>query len=186
MFTSLKNFASAAAISAVTAGAAAAQDATDWQGFYGGFQFDIASPEVDGAPVQLGTGHGGSLFVGYNHAIDANWVVGGELSYGQVSGIPIVPGIELDMEDVITLRGRAGYALGNSLIYGSLGYQQADLTILGTTVDADGVVFGLGFETMLTETVSARIEYNRSDLDLDGVPAGIEGNTVSIGVAMHF
>lgn len=168
MNTILKTTLAAATLAVGLAGAAAAQDATQWNGFYGGLQFDITSPELDGTPTQVGTGHGGTAFVGYNHAIDQNWVVGGELSFGRQSGMEAGPN-ELIIENAVHLRGRAGYNVGNTLLYGSLGYMTADFNGGGPDISGDGMTFGLGAETMITDRVSARIEFTRSDMDLEEI-----------------
>ena len=62
----------------------------------------------------------------------------------------------------------------------------ADFNGGGPDISGDGMTFGLGAETMITDRVSARIEFTRSDMDLDGSPVSIQGNTLSLGLAMHF
>jgi len=183
------------AAASLSATSAHAQDAAQWQGFYAGAGLNVISLELDGFapfPVGLGTETGFGIFAGYNHAIGSNFVVGAELGYNFETSFAslIIPSMTVDNSS--TLRGRAGYATGNVLGYVSLGYMTADATILGLPgpVNADGVIYGLGLEAMMTDTVSARIEFTQSDLDVSGtgVPPGptIDAAIVSLGVAFHF
>ena len=182
------------AAASLSATSAHAQDAAQWQGFYAGAGLNVISLELDGLalPIDLGTETGFGIFAGYNHAIGSNFVVGAELGYNFETSFAslIIPSMTVDNSS--TLRGRAGYATGNVLGYVSLGYVTADATILGLpgAVNADGVIYGLGLEAMMTDTVSARIEFTQSDLDVSGtgVPPGltIDAAIVSLGVAFHF
>lgn len=167
---------------------AMAQDAGQWQGFYGGLQFSAVSPELNGAPVNLDSGQGAEIFAGYDFAVGGNWVVGGELSYGTSVDVQATPAITVGLEDRIAVRGRAGVAVGNALFYGSVGYMTTDLSVNGmsTGLTGEGATFGLGIEAMLSENISGRIEFNRADLDVGGSPIGIDQNSVSMGVAYRF
>ncbi|MBF9051339.1 outer membrane beta-barrel protein [Roseobacter sp. HKCCD9010] len=188
----LKTLVATAAISLAVAGAASAQDALQWQGFYAGAQVNSISPDLEGAPVGFGSGQSIGVFGGYNHALADNFVVGGELSFNGSSSHTIVPGTDLSLDNLMTVRARGGYAVGSALFYGSVGYATTDASITGVpfTLDASGTIFGLGVEAMLTETLSARIEYNRANMDLSGggVPPGLEVNAdaVTMGIAYHF
>lgn len=171
---------------------AAFADASAFEGFYGGLSVGTVSPDLTSTP-SIDSAFGYSLFAGYNHAIDSNWVIGGELSYG-MSGDHGVSGAvtEVTLDDMVTLSGRIGYTFGNTMVYGRLGYQTGDLnaTTLPFALDLDGVTYGIGLEHMFTDTLSGRIEVSRSVLDVSGplVPPGIELDTtsISIGVAFHF
>ncbi|QBX99592.1 porin family protein [Rhodophyticola sp. CCM32] len=188
----IKTLTAAAAVSAAVVGTASAQDALQWQGFYGGLEIQSINPDMSSLNLPFGSDENVVLFGGYNHALGGDWVVGGELSYGSDATATAIPGLDLTLEDTITLRGRVGYTIGNVLLYGSLGYVDTDVSLAGLSGDlsADGPVFGLGFEAMIANNISARIEYSRSSMDLSGggVPPGfdIDTNAVSLGVAYHF
>ena len=182
----------AAALTTAMAPAAFA-DAAAFQGFYGGFSMGVTMPDINAIPVDLDTGIGGDVFVGYNHALGADWVIGGELGYG-MSGGHNVPGlgVAINMENILTVSARAGYVFGDTMLYGRVGYQTADLdtNLAPTTFDADGYMFGLGVEHMFSENISGRFEVSQSRMDITGagVPPGAEldATRVSIGVAFHF
>jgi len=188
----LKTLTATALIFAVTAPAAFA-DAAAFEGFYGGFSMGVTDPDINAVPTDFDAGLSGDVFVGYNFAASPNWVIGGELSYGmsgghQASGIPV----SFDLDNVLTLSGRAGYVFGNTMIYGRAGYQSASLSTSFAPVDfdADGYVLGLGLEQMFSENISGRIELSQSYLDVSGpgVPPGTEldATRISVGVALHF
>lgn len=188
----LKTFGLATACSLTLATASLAQDALQWQGFYGGLQANSISPEIDGLFIPLGSGQSVGVFGGYNHAVGDHFVIGGELNYNSDTSIEITPAMDLTLEGLLTIRARAGYAIGNALFYGSLGYAQTDVSLTGApiTLEADGAIFGLGVEAMLTSNISARIEYIRSDMDLSGgpIPPGtnVNADSVTMGIAYHF
>ncbi|WJY20170.1 porin family protein [Fontisubflavum oceani] len=184
-----KTFIAAASLITGFTGQALAQDTADtWQGFYGGLQFSTVDPNSD-TPVDPASGPGFGIFGGYNHALGGNWVIGGELGFASTTDHGIPAGT-FSIENAITARGRVGYALDDLLLYGSLGYLSADATASGSaaTLDIEGPVFGLGAEAMLSETVSARVEYLRGTLDLTGPGTDIDvtTDTIAIGLAFHF
>jgi outer membrane immunogenic protein len=185
--------ASAIALAAALAASSAHADATSFEGFYGGLSISSVgiSPNWTAADIQNSVGY--ELFGGYNHALNSNWVVGGELSFG-ASGTHDVSGsaTTVDLENMVTISARAGYVFDNTMIYGRLGYQIGEFSISTNPVtpDLEGVIFGLGVEHMFTDTVSGRIELSRSALALSGmgVPPGaeIDRTALSIGIAFHF
>jgi len=188
----LKTLTAAALVFAAMAPAAFA-DATAFEGFYGGFSMGVTDPDINAIPTDIDTGLSGDVFAGYNFAVSPNWVLGGELSYGmsgghQVTGAPA----SFDLENILTVSGRAGYVFGNTMVYGRAGYQTASLAsnFAPVSFDADGYVLGLGVEQMFAENISGRIEVSRSYLDVTGpgVPPGTEldATRISVGVALHF
>ena len=184
----------AAIIAAALPAAAQAQDAQQWQGFYGGLSMDHVAPDVTAGAIGIGLSSdlGVGVFAGYNQAVGNNFVVGGELSYGAgTSHDLVVPLIDVELQDRIELSARAGYATGNTLLYGSLGYMQADygVPIAGFEDTASGMTLGLGMETMLAENWSLRLDYEHAVLQPDDPILGgveLEADTLSLGVAFHF
>jgi len=188
----LKTLTAAALISAAMAPAAFA-DATAFEGFYGGFSMGVTAPDINAIPTDFDAGLSGDVFVGYNFAVSPDWVIGGELSYGMSAGHQAAGGaLNFDLENILTVSGRAGYVFGNTMVYGRVGYQTATMNsnFAPVSFDADGYVLGLGLEQMFAENISGRIEVSRSYLDVTGlgVPPGTEldATRISVGVAIHF
>ncbi len=192
--------ASAIALAAAfTASGAAAQDAGQWTGFYAGFATNIISPEFDNTvaatPLQEGTSFG--VYGGYNYAIGDNFVVGAELSYsGPATFQTSLGSPDFEFDNVVNARVRGGYAVGNALVYGSLGYQQVSYGAaagISTAGNANGLVYGIGLEMLLADNVSVRLDYTSTHMNPDagtilGASSGvqIDANAVGLGVALHF
>lgn len=171
---------------------AAFADASDFQGLYAGFSVGAVNPDIPFAPADPGVAPGYAIFGGYNHAFDANWVAGGELSFGMSGDHDVTPGVTVAQEKALTVSARGGYVFDKTMIYGRLGYQTSDVRVNAFPVDwsADGFVYGIGVEHKFSQNMSARFEYTHADLDLSGagVPAGTsyDTDTFSAGVAFHF
>ncbi|ABD56099.1 porin family protein [Jannaschia sp. CCS1] len=184
---------------AVSATGAAAQDASQWTGFYAGFATNIISPEFDNStattPLQEGTGFG--AYGGYNYAFGDNFVVGAELGFSGPATFQTTLGAnDFEFERVLNARVRGGYAMGNALVYGTLGYQTVEYGAsagVSTEGAADGLVYGIGLEMLLNDQVSVRLDYTSTHMTPDagtiiGGSAGeqIDANAVGLGVALHF
>ncbi|OAN82466.1 hypothetical protein A8B78_08425 [Jannaschia sp. EhC01] len=184
---------------AFAATGASAQDASQWTGFYAGFATNIISPEFDNStsmiPLQEGTGFG--AYGGYNYAIGDNFVVGAEVGIsGPVSFQTALGSPDFEFDNVVNARVRGGYAIGNALVYGSVGYQVVNYSAaagISTDGSADGLVYGIGVEMLLTDSVSVRLDYTSTHMNpeagtLPGVPgdAQIDANAVGLGVALRF
>ncbi|MBY4892975.1 porin family protein [Rhodobacteraceae bacterium N5(2021)] len=184
---------------AFAATGASAQDASQWTGFYAGFATNIISPEFDNStamiPLQEGTGFG--AYGGYNYAIGDNFVVGAEVGIsGPVSFQTALGNPDFEFDNVVNARVRGGYAIGNALVYGSVGYQMVNYSAaagISTDGSADGLVYGIGVEMLLTDSVSVRLDYTSTHMNpeagtLPGVPgdAQIDANAVGLGVALRF
>ncbi|UWQ94760.1 porin family protein [Rhodobacteraceae bacterium M385] len=184
---------------AFSASGAAAQDASQWTGFYAGFATNIISPEFDNStattPLQEGTGFG--AYGGYNYAFGDNFVVGAELGFSGPASFQTTLGAnDFEFDNVMNARVRGGYAIGSALVYGSLGYQVVNYSAsagVSSAGSADGLVYGIGMEMLLNEQVSVRVDYTSTHMSPDagtitGGSAGeqIDANAVGLGVALHF
>lgn len=96
-----------------------------------------------------------------------------------------------------TLRGRAGFAMNNILIYATGGLAYGSVRAKNTFTGADesklhpGWVLGAGMEVALTTNWSARAEYLYVDLSdrsyaLTGTSNGVESSVVRFGVNYRF
>ncbi|NOR61041.1 MAG: outer membrane beta-barrel protein [Rhodobacteraceae bacterium] len=98
----------------------------DWSGFYGGANVGFASGNLANfhanSDVSNNTLFG--VFAGYNMQ-RGNIVFGGELDY---TITPIEPiSVSTPLNDTIDAKARVGYALGNALVYGVVGYLARNL-----------------------------------------------------------
>jgi outer membrane immunogenic protein len=94
-----------------------------------------------------------------------------------------------------TVRGRAGYAFSNVLVYGTAGLAFGELRAetfgLSETHTNAGWTAGLGAEVGFAPNWSAKIEYLYVDLSdsafaITGVSNGFQSNIVRAGVNYHF
>jgi outer membrane immunogenic protein len=169
------------------------------------------------ASVYNWTGPYAGLNLGYewgkvtNSGIDPSGIAGGgQIGYNWQSG-QFVFGAEADIQasaadDTFapykfsnpwfgTLRGRAGFAINNILLYGTLGLAYGDLKAEFGGLDESktlvGWTGGLGMEVGFAPNWSAKVEYLYMDLGsraytLTGVDNGLQANYLRLGVNYHF
>lgn len=169
-----------------------------WAGFYAGvhaggafggeieFSNDIESFDLDDAFT-------GGVHVGYNWQASANWVIGVE---GSISAL----GLEVSDEDfdwtdyVASIRGRAGVAFDQNLVYGTagvafLGYADDAADLLGDDTEV-GFVIGAGWERKITDNISFGLEglyYNfETDVEDENVDVETDFFTVTARLNYHF
>ena len=166
-----------------------------WQGPYVGANLGYLWGSVTGNPTKP-SGVAGGAQAGYNW--QSNQFVFGAETDIQFSGA----------EDTFapwkfsnpwfgTLRGRAGFAMSNILIYGTAGLAyggvraQSTLTGVSESKTVPGWVIGAGMEVALSTNWSARAEYLYVDLSdrsysLTGTSNGLESNLLRFGVNYRF
>lgn len=171
--------------------------AQDWGGFYAGLSTTSSSMDMNivGAPAAYSADDGAALgiFAGYNYVLSNNMVVGGELSYADVSASDY-PANPYTVDSLAQLRGRLGYANGNVMPYLAIGYASTDFQVPGgPSTNEEGWSFGIGAEMMVGTNMSLRAEYSRATFDSVGEnvyfapdQVDIDLDTLSIGLAMHF
>lgn len=162
---------SAVALTATCAAADPLPRRFDWTGFYLGGHAGYGWTEfaTAGGPSKYVDGFAGGLLAGYNHQM-SNWVVGIE---GDWTGTPwkgssfsVTPKSTAQgrYTDLMSARGRLGYAFDRTLIFGTVGWGQVEGSYSDTKNKAvtdfrhGGTVFGGGFEYKLTRSVSVGIE----------------------------
>ncbi len=199
----------------------------------GGYKDEpVAAPLWNGAYVGINGGYawgGNSDVTAYVDPSFAptGWFGGGQIGYNWQGRLHpnLVLGIEADIEGADingsgtvtgaatastsldwfgTLRGRAGYAVGNALLYGTGGFAyggvQDKLTVSGTPVQHDatatGYAAGGGLEYAFNPAWSAKAEYQYINLGKDSLAltsGGVVGsasfdheyNTVRLGLNDH-
>jgi Outer membrane protein beta-barrel domain len=135
---------------AAAAGFAEASQAQDVTGFYAGLGLGMpnGSFSIGRSDDYSHGGTSSSLFAGYNHAM-GDWVIGAEVGFN--SGLEIEPlngnTYDASVGKSVTLKARAGRVFGNRLVYASLGFASADMSVFGFDYGMDGMVYGAGVET---------------------------------------
>lgn len=194
----MKKFLSSVVLSAVMTSGAVAQD---WSGFYAGVSATSGTSEISGSAVGglsfSGSSTSPGVYAGYNYALGNNMVLGGELSYGGVDSTTLVMGSAIvDIEEMTQLRARIGYANGKVMPYVTAGWAQADFNVnSGGPVfsgSEDGYTMGLGLEYMISNNMSARVEYGVTKFDNVFsplvAPEQIDASydAITVGMAWHF
>mgnify|MGYP001765404750 CR=1 FL=1 len=184
---------------AIVAGSAGISHAQDVSGFYGGLgvganagdfiAFGDEEYSFEGGPVT-------SLFVGYN-VVSGNLVYGGELAWTNKAEFSDNPYVG-HATDIIDLKGRVGTMVGNTLVYGALGYSMGDVEVDwdgASGGDVSGFSIGAGFETNITENVYLGGDFTNRQMDGGGTINGLPGelymddvnlSTISIRLGFRF
>ena len=171
----------------------------DWSGFYAGLSYNRAlggsveayadsSATVPFNQADLNGDTGFGIFAGYNIQ-RGNLVFGGEFGLVQQENNAIgYPNSFL--EDLMQIRGRAGYAVGKFLAYGTLGLAQADFDDGGSIFDLSGVTYGVGVQYLVSERIFVGGEYSIYDLEgttpLSPTEFRLDEDIVSLRVGVQF
>lgn len=157
--------------------------------------------KVSGFAVGLGLGYGwqvGSWVIGAEADISKTWVNGRSSACG--IGMP-AHDCGTSMDAMATFRGRFGYAFDSYLVYVTGGGASAQVSAYDKLFNVSGtqtmwgVSYGAGFEAMLAQSLSMKIEYLRTDFGekaifdiVPGIPEriGLHTDVVRVGVAYHF
>lgn len=143
---------------------------TDWSGPYvgGSVNFDLASEYTlldVGLPVDtflLSPNTSFGAFVGYNIQHQA-FVYGGELAIN--SGGMTAEATDASFGPVIDVKTRAGFVLGNALIYGVVGGSFTTLSVPPTEeFPSSGLTYGVGLDYLINEHLFVGAEYLVRDL----------------------
>lgn len=177
----------------------------DWSGFYAGGQLGYAdvsgsgtyednpatSPQPFGFDAN-GDGFIGGITIGYDHDF-GDWVagVGADYDWTDISlgdgvtvptahptGAGAATSYGTKLESIWRLKARAGYKIGDGLLYATAGYAQADTKDFGSE---DGYFVGAGYEHLITEQFSLGgevlyHEFNNFSRDISG---GSRGGSVT-------
>ena len=144
-----------------------ASTSTDWSGSYCGLSYSSGGGTESSAYYSTydyvdDTAIGG--FCGNNWQRN-NLVYGGELNV-TAGSLAQYAGNHDELGTRTELRARVGYAMGDALVYGFLGYGTSDLTFVntGTGYDVAGGTYGLGVDYMVTDRMFAGLEVSNLEL----------------------
>jgi len=152
--------------------------AQDWGGFYGGLQIGRGDFGLDGTVSSKDNTYGG--FAGYNQDY-GSYVLGMELD-AEKTKITTIGGIDLDGQ--YGAKARAGYKVGDGLVFGTLGYAVAETSNLGS---GRGLTYGIGYDRAISEKMVVGLEYQRHDIgNLVGATPDAKLNQVSLRAAFRF
>jgi len=164
-------------------------------GIYAAYNW-MSSTFKPGSDIDGIDGVGAGAYAGYNYQLDQNFVVG-------VEGMVGFSGAENNFNDTTveqdwdaSLRARLGYAFGNSMLYGIGGLAGTKATVENGRTDSQthlGWTIGAGFETVLTQNVVGRVEYDYSNYgeqnyNIDGPnpDVSLTDHAIKLGVGLKF
>jgi outer membrane immunogenic protein len=175
--------------------AAAPFSGYNWNGFYVGLNLGYQW----GSVTNWGGGSPGGIMgggqAGYNWQFHPNWVLGLEADLQASAAEDTFAPWKFANPWFGTVRGRAGYAMNNVLLYvtGGLAYGggRVELGAASETQSHLGWTIGGGVEVGLTPNWSAKAEYLYVRLDdrgyvLTGVNNGFSSNVFRLGVNYRF
>lgn len=171
----------------------------NWSGYYLGAtgNYDFAGKARGGNGSSDADGFGGSLYTGYN------WQ-SGQVVYGVEADVGMsdqkgYAGNGVNMKEGWngSVRGRVGYDISPVLVYGTAGVAAANNKVSNAAGSDDktavGYTVGAGVETMVTNNITARVEYRytdyqKKDFNVGGTTysRGFDDNSVKVGIGMKF
>ena len=146
--------------------------AEDFSGPYIGAGVTLDNVQGSGDVEGLGaSGIGGTVFAGYDLALGQNAFVGLEANADLNTA-----DVELDTDELETVEadwgwgvgGRIGYKLNASTaLFARVGYARNRVSADDVSAWADGVRYGVGLQTSLTQNVSLRAEFSQFNYEAD-------------------
>lgn len=168
----------------------------DWSGAYGGLMFGQSSGDFKATPSQsapatgnINSGNRYGAFVGYNMQ-SGNLVYGAELGLSKPDfNVSIAPTVTID-STMVDVKGRLGYAMDRTMVYGTLGYMTSGFTDAhdNTKTDLNGMTYGIGIDYMITQSVFTGLEYQRANLSGSQSGYSVDANldTIALRVGYQF
>jgi len=162
-------------LAAATAGLMSATPALangDWTGFYAGI--GIGNLDVDTNTGLSNDDVSYGFHGGYRYDF-GQWVTGGEIEY-EIAEVSLAPGVDVD--SVARLKGILGYDLGQTLLYGTAGVAEVDVSNLGRET---GGFYGVGVAYAVTPTAVLSLEV--LDHDFNNInSSGVDADATSINL----
>ncbi len=167
--------------------------AQNWAGFYaGGFATSSEHTMSNSLTVFSDGAIGGGVFGGYNYYVSPNIVLGGEVYY-DATRYTTFPFFSTDLEGQYGIRGRVGWDMGNTLLYGALGADFGMFDVVGSPPGFASTLSGysaaIGLEHMIATNLSVRAEYSYTQYNeylpfFSGYTPSVRA--IRLGVAYHF
>jgi outer membrane immunogenic protein len=174
---------------------AAPVDAHDWSGAYVGLGYGKTSADLtysSGATFDFNNGRVRSLFGGYLMQ-RGNLVFGGELAFSNTSDATLVLFPLENVNSMIDLKGKLGFAANRAMFYGTVGLSKAEYefaVVPAQNYSASGMSYGIGMDFAVSHNFTMGIEYLARNLEGDvpgtGLSAEIDLNTVSLRAGFSF
>lgn len=170
--------------------------AATWQGYYLGGYGDYDWGRFGGAGDRDGK-LGGGAFTGYNwQSGQIVYGVEADLGYNGTKN-ETIEGNEGKARWNGSVRGRVGYDLNPFMIYGTAGLALQDNKMSDATSSdsktAVGYTVGVGAEALVTNNITARVEYRYTDygtdhynLDSGSFSKGFDDHSVKVGIGVKF
>ena len=141
-------------------------------------------------PDDLEDGTVAGIYAGYLMQ-RGSFVYGGELSYGAINGMQLTSGPDDEIDYVLDLKARGGFAANRALFYGVVGYSMSKLTDNGSEFDVGGLSLGLGTEFAVSDRMTVGLEYLSRDLSGDdggaiGIDSDSRVDSISLRVGLAF
>jgi outer membrane immunogenic protein len=165
-----------------------------WNGPYIGAAAGYEWGSVDNSATHP-SGFAGGVEAGWNWQ-SGSFVYGGETDFNVSGAQDTFAPYQFSNPWFGTVRGRAGFALNNVLIFGTAGLSYGELTAdtsgnLSESHTSFGWVAGLGAEVSFTPHWSAKAEWLYLDLadrdfSVTGANNGLAANLVRLGLNYHF
>jgi outer membrane immunogenic protein len=165
----------------------------NWRGAYAGLNLGYQWGDISNSAMSPSGIAGGGQF-GYNLQ-NGQFVYGAETDLQLSSADDTVAPYKFSNPWFGTLRGRAGIALDNILLYATAGLAYGDVKAeqfgLSETKTHYGWTAGLGMEVGFSQNWSAKVEYLYMDLNdrgysITGADNGLQSNLLRFGVNYHF
>lgn len=177
-----------------------------WTGAYAGIQGGYAWTTLKDSEFNDKFKLNGGLvggFIGYNHQLENNLVLGIEGDLGYNFGKKKVRSDFLDTVELGTgldgsVRARVGFAADRTLFYATGGwatvraYQEesiANARVEKVKATYNGYTIGAGIEQAFTDTLFGRVEYRYTDYGSktwDGVKVDLDQHAVKVGLGVKF
>jgi outer membrane immunogenic protein len=174
--------------------ATAPLSAYSWTGLYLGGNFGYAWGTTSNNPTRP-SGFAGGAQAGYNWQA-GQFVLGGEADIELSGATDTFAPWKFSNPWFGTLRGRAGYAISNLLIYGTGGVAFGELQAETVNLQSEshtnvGWTAGVGVEAGLAAKLSAKVEYLFVDLasntyTLTGTSNALSASLLRMGLNYHF
>lgn len=166
-----------------------------FEGFYVGLEYghafgDITVTEQGDPPETFDIDNESTygLFAGYNVQNGA-LIYGAELRYLVVDMDPDPDFPNVFIEDIVDIRARLGYALGErAMVYGAVGYSMVGGNSSPGALDLTGYNYGLGAEYNVSDSFFVGVDYTGRELE-DSIPGfdfEASVNTLTLRAGLRF